>query len=741
MTVSTTSTETAPTLHESSDLDLGGDFGSMFTSFDKRSSTATLRNDLSGGAAQRAAQPAPLSLDKSSSVETPPMSAESGRSDDDLLGPTPAFASRNRLQPQAPRHQASFEYRSSVGPGGVVDDDDAKLLSDSVAAGKYLNMDEPSGNGRGNRFQSDEDTFTALPRKPFAHPVSSHFEREDNMFAGSVSRVPRATYRPAASSKANSEGENKVMTPAQFERYRLDKEREDMAKAANPSAKSDDEDDDDINYDDDEEDEDEKMKRQAKQRREQQTQMAAYRQKMMKTTGQPARTPSPTSLSRPTFSASLSAPHLGIAKTPSPELARPADDDDEDEDVPLAILQAHGFPHKSRAPSRLTVVGSNPNLRATAQAQPQRPGSAMGEPTKTSAQRSSTLPAFARGLPQDPFVGASIARPAIRESLSFAGGVPAGSGPVQQPQAAPMHPGGLVGVIASEERSRAMRRGSPNLPENARGLVSGIPGGMQQVDPLAQLNPQVMYGQGMQGGFPQMSQQQQSLSVGDQAQIQMNQQMAQFMQMQMQFMQMMAANQNGGGSPMQQMPQMPGMPGMPGMQQQGPMVPPHQHPYSGYAASQSVGDFSSGQSVVGNMVAPPRRLDAGMRTMSMIQPNTSSPMLNNGFGHQAQGPGSVYTPSIAPSERSNVGLPGRYRPVSQASAAFAPGLHQRSATMSGAFDSPPLDLKPKSHVRATSKLKSSSDEDDDEEGWESMKAKRDAKKSRWRFKKDAEFHF
>lgn len=192
---------------------------------------------------------------------------------------------------------------------------------------------------------------------------------------------------------------------------------------------------------------------------------------------------------------------------------------------------------------------------------------------------------------------------------------------------------------------------------------------------------------------------------------------------------------------MQQMPQMPGMPGMPGMQQQGPMVPPHQHPYSGYAASQSVGDFSSGQSVVGNMVAPPRRLDAGMRTMSMIQPNTSSPMLNNGFGHQAQGPGSVYTPSIAPSERSNVGLPGRYRPVSQASAAFAPGLHQRSATMSGAFDSPPLDLKPKSHVRATSKLKSSSDEDDDEEGWESMKAKRDAKKSRWRFKKDAEFHF
>ncbi|KAK7228690.1 hypothetical protein V2G26_000860 [Clonostachys chloroleuca] len=45
MTASTTSTATPPKLEEESNFDLGGDFGSMFSKFDKRASVATLRMD------------------------------------------------------------------------------------------------------------------------------------------------------------------------------------------------------------------------------------------------------------------------------------------------------------------------------------------------------------------------------------------------------------------------------------------------------------------------------------------------------------------------------------------------------------------------------------------------------------------------------------------------------------------------------------------------------------------------
>ncbi|CRK41731.1 hypothetical protein BN1723_018888, partial [Verticillium longisporum] len=106
-----------------------------------------------------------------------------------------------------------------------------------------------------------------------------------------------------------------------------------------------------------------------------------------------------------------------------------------------------------------------------------------------------------------------------------------------------------------------------------------------------------------------------------------------------------------------------------------------------------------------------------------------------------------------PSERSNIGLPGRYRPVSHAPQVPAHGQSQgsvydfqsnpaRTSTMSGAISgwdqttmkalqgktpSPPL---PK-----TSTLRKVEDDDDDDEGWEAMKAKREKKRSMWRSKK------
>jgi len=521
------------------------------------------------------------------------------------------------------------------------------------------------------------------------------------------------------------------MTTAEFERYQKQKEREHLEKAIyGGSAEDDDDDDDDINYDDDD-DEEEKLQAQAKLKRNKQAKMLEYRQRNMKTTGNLGRL-SPTPSSRPSLPSSLSAPQLAfsVTKTPSPEPARQASEEDDDEEIPLAILQAHGFPNKARAPSRLSAIntGSDPRLRVTSQLHGARPGSGLLEPSSASARRSSTLPVFARGLPQDiPYVGANVARPAVRESLPYGGGA-AALPPQPQPQAAPIPPGGLVGVIANEERARAMRRGSPSI-ENQR-LGGAI---TPNVDPLAGIPPHMMYERGghHQGGAGmQRMSQQPAFTPADQAHLQMSQQMSeqmtQFMQMQMQFMQMMAANQGQGGQ--QRMPyQMPQqMQQMQQMQQQ--MLSAHQ-PYGMFGGSQSHADLS-GQGMGGPPAGQPRRLDPSSRTMSMIQPITTSGFLQGGFG-QPQGPGAGYSPSIAPSERSNVGLPGRYRPVSQASGAFG-GQHQRAASISGALSlSQPEDLKSRSSIKPSAKPKVDAD-DDDEEGWEAMRAQRENKKSRWR---------
>jgi len=93
--------------------------------------------------------------------------------------------------------------------------------------------------------------------------------------------------------------------------------------------------------------------------------------------------------------------------------------------------------------------------------------------------------------------------------------------------------------------------------------------------------------------------------------------------------------------------------------------------------------------------------------------------------------GNDYTPSVAPSERSNVGMPGRYRPVSLLPAADK----SRTNTMSGALQDWSDNKSGSTTVRAIKKSGNASDEDD-EEGWEAMKQKREKKKSVWKSKKD-----
>ena len=720
MTESTTSTATPPKIETDGGLDLGGDFGSMFSNFDKRASTSTVKQDgqsapraLTG---QRNGQFSNPTLDSSNSAENSLDAWNSHGSHDKLLPPSPS----DDRPPPVPQHRSSPKPAPMIRrPSDIVEDEDARLIQDSISAGQYLSSSNSMAEPVSSRYRRNDDTSYSSIN------LSSSFSKDDdNMFESSMARISRVNHRHHVPrpQPPPSTG-NKVMTPAQFENYRRRREQLGTESGSGNAEVEDEED--EINYDDDE-DETEKSKQQAKQRRKQEAHMAVYRQQMMKVTGESTKS-SPASSLRPNFAASLSAPQLGQLKTPSPDHTI-GNSDDEDDEVPLAILQAHGFPTKSRPPTRLSNAGSNPNLRASAQTLQPRPGTSMGENSSGASQRpeqrQSTLPAFARNLPQDPFVGAGIAKPAIRESLAYAGGS-------RTNQAAGLlPPGGLVGVIATEERSRAMRRGSPNVDgqklTNTAGMHMRNGGGF---DPMAGIPPQMMYGQGGMPGMPGMpgfpqNMQTQPLTAGDQAQIQMSQQMQQFMEMQMQFMQMMTANQNQqGGAPSIYLP--------PQEQFHQPQGQPYSN-HGGLPFTKSVGDLSMMQEP---RLEPHHRVESGSRTMSMIHPSSMSFVGQPGYARSVHAGGQGYTPSIAPSERSTVGLPGRYRPVSTIGQ-FGPAQDQsgRAMSMSGGLSWQGKE----SHatVRAVGKPSQRSDDEDDEEGWAAMRAKREQKRNTRKTKKD-----
>ncbi|KAH7034909.1 uncharacterized protein B0I36DRAFT_360370 [Microdochium trichocladiopsis] len=678
-TASTITTATPPQVEDRDFmLDLGGDLSTMLSKFDKRSSIMSLkdRNFLGG----RGKQPSPLHLDKGVAVEPPPKSWNSQTSHDGLLGSGRLTSPRNidsMAPPPVPKH--------TIGRAAERAEAEDTFMEDSLAARQYLS------------------SASARPRTQPQESYKPEFEANDeNMFATSSGRQNKPASRlPRSFTQPQMPTQSKVMTNEQFEKYRQDKVRQERMGVAD---KDESDKEDDENYDDDE-DEAERSAQAAKQRRKQEAHMAVYRQQMMKVTGDNA-----ASGPRPSIQMSMSTPNLalGVNTTAPPAVTPTSDGSESDEEVPLAILAAHGFPNKNRPPTRLTTVGSNPNLRASVAPSYSvgggGPGSVVGE-----SGPKGPLPPFARKLPQDPYLGAGLINQPPRESFALGGGAPLRE---QQPRALPV--GGLVGVIANEERSRAMRRGSPaamdhkNMMPNALGFGGGMGGNMNGgFDPMGGIPPQMMY---PMGGMGQM--QPPMLTPGDQAQIQMTQQMQQFMQMQMQFMQMqMMSNQNPGQA-------------VGNMPQQRPLSHMPRQSFSG-----------STMDIQRQSFLDPPRGDAQMRTMSMVQPSSASwiqpPQPGYAPSIRLQG---GYTPSIAPSERSNVGLPGRYRPVSHMPPAERT---ERTSTMSGALSSlpqhPMRDNTPSPLAGKTGA--DNDDDDDDEQGWEAMKQKREKKKGLWRNKK------
>ncbi|KAL8914578.1 MAG: hypothetical protein Q9171_000759 [Xanthocarpia ochracea] len=778
------STATPPKLLDTS-LDLEDGFGDMFENFGKRRSilgldavglgvTRTESLDASPSvpasrtltpsylAEQSNFTPSPIQIDRSQNIrdsELSPYSWGSHESQDGLMsspglaktdhansyeqsppvprhvaGPTPARtmplsgsdSPSNRRQQQRQssygaglrRTSAYASHRESI----PLQDEDAKLVMDSINASRSLNRH--SGEPRNQKSSGDDDgDFRRLFDAPDntvsennwrigsneTTPRAKTLELADrtkrsSLFDPTLHPPPRAGTSPAQGDQGPKLGlQNKIMTPAQFERYRREQE---MTRSHSNRSKEDDSDEESDHYED--EDETERNRELAKQRRKQEAHLAVYRQQMMKVTGeQPSELPALGPLRPGTERASASAPTV-VQRGPTlsvtldkASLAGKASDDEDDE-IPLGVLAAHGFPNKNRPPGPPAPNG----IRYTSETYPPPPPMSVSGMSTAGSPRG--LPAFAKNLPPDPYYGAGLVNPSNRETPSFS---TLGGGSQYGGASPSMHPGGLVGVIAGEERARALRRGSPNAQGNYN---SPLPQGMAQMP-------------GMPPGLPP------PMTPGDEAQIQMSQQMTQMMQMQMQWMQQMQQMMASGMQP-PQMPQgmLPGMPPMPPLHGQQPMNNSFLSPHGQMMRPMSHSAPSS----------PALVQQQQQRAMSMMSPNLTpqwparrpvSPSIMSG----ALGPQS-YAPSIAPSERSNIGQPSRYRPVSIApideqsrpasrssNSLLQPGPGDRKNAVSAGGKTSPVPLR-----------KVPSDDDDDDEGWQEMKKKREQKASTWRQKKN-----
>ncbi|KAH6951849.1 hypothetical protein DER45DRAFT_577197 [Fusarium avenaceum] len=426
-------------------------------------------------------------------------------------------------------------------------------------------------------------------------------------------RKPSASFRPRG----------KVMTSAEFEALQKRTAREDAERRFYDGE----DDDDKIDYDC--LDEADMVNRQRVQRRKQQAHLDGYRQRMMKKTSGPDIPPLP---SHSRVSSSWSMNSFRTFRGRPEDVPVPAEVDDED-DVPLALLQLQRY-SEAKQDSFFTT-------------QPQ-PAVNLGHHGPNSP-----MPAFGRNLPQHPFPGnASNTWPMNHQQLI---------------------PGGLVGVIASEERAKAMRRVAPShgfqpLPDTNNAFSWTAPTHQQ-----APINPP--YGMpGMQTPMAQ-SRPQTPVAVPQMPHAPQSHEMFSFLQAQTEFLRTMAS-----------------------MNQQ--------------RSNQPWDTFSSQQSV-----------------MNVGFPGTGSTYAPSNYARSVHQYAAGYAPSVAPSERNTVGLPSRYRPVSKAASQRRVDSHVHQDD-----DANTNTWRLNRHEepdRTAVFQEDSTDEEDDEAFWRAKKAKRDRRKAMW----------
>ncbi|KAF9883196.1 hypothetical protein FE257_003883 [Aspergillus nanangensis] len=770
MTTSTNSTATPPKLLDT-DLSLGqigDDFHNMFDDVGKQESGPKKPSPRDSSADTyppsspeltfqrdgKAARPPPINIDRSKEIEQSPYSWGSRHSEEGLLTTSPqeepaAQFSLNQF-PQERRKSlplshavpaTTTNHRSLERPNGVsnrglrrsvlypssresaaVEDEDAKLVMESL----YSNRRSSQGLFASDPEDTDDTPLFAnnksQPESPIQTRKSIGVVMADQADL-SIAAHARLAAQYERSQPASTVSTNKVMTPSQFEHYR---QQQELRRSNSDASKSDDS----AGSDFDEDDEAEKNREAERLRRKQEAHLSVYRQQMMKVTGHESPAPS----LRPDMErASNSAPNLTVQSINAGNRSGSgkSSDGDEDEEIPLGILAAHGFPSRNRPPSRLNPSSSIPNIRASYQ-QPYISSSSSVAGHEPGNRTS--LPVFARNLPRDPYYGAGLVNSTNRESLALGGGTSVYGGPSAAtggPQALP--PGGLVGVIATEERARAMRRGSPNTQamyeyQNAMPTAPTHPGGIPR--PYTMMNMNTSSAPGPQSG----------ISAAEQAQIQLSQQMSSMMQMQIQWMQQMMQVQGGQGPPQPLMPP-PGFP--PALAAQVNMRP---------SSMPSSGPLNHAQMNYQNE----------QRTLSMLDasssPRLNTPAMSMPYASGAMRPGTpsgqTYAPSIAPSERSNVGMASRYRPVSTIPPEMEANTYSygskpwndenhRSSLSTASPSSSHLNKPTIRPVSSGSKFALASrgnngalEEDDEDEGWAEMMKKREKKRNNWKLKKE-----
>lgn len=619
--------------------------------------------------------------------------------------------------PQGP--QSGSLSAKAAGKQPVTSNSESRPQAEAAMGASRAEVVSPGGS------EADSDLFGtehSTPRANMLRPQSTNNHKDESSPSGPPSRAirPQSHYR-------TDSGTPKKMTKAQFESLRRRADPEERHEEANAEDEPEDEDD------------DERVRKIAAQRKRQEATMSVYRQQMKKMTGgQPADLPSTRpGLERHSVSApmagSMSSLHLGgIGNEPQMNGYRSKHSDDEDDEVPLGILQAHGFPNGTKPPTRADGMGGPPS------AAPSVAGGGGG----------GALPAFARKLPADPYYGAGLVNQSNREGLAMNGsGSTYGGASAPPPGLGVGHPGGLVGVIAGEERAKAARRATPSgsyssmqpLPSNMPQQPSHMPRTMS----MGNVQPQAYAPSGMppmppMPGMPSMMQ----INPQDQTQAQMQQ----LMHMQMQFMQKMMAMQNGQMPPMQN--QMSGTSSFlapPQLQQQQQQFP-GSRPMS-YAPSQAP---TQGRAMT--MMGPPSTWGNGCNNGQNQRPASAMPgaYAASGFGvPSGGGPGAGYTPSIAPSERSNVGMPSRYRPVATNSdETAATGSQSRTSSLTmqamqkNGTPEPQLQPqasrntvrlvdKPKGTPRAAAVSPARDEEAEEDGGWADLKKKREGRKFKW----------
>lgn len=664
------STAKPPTLD--ADMNFGAtSFDDLFSGLDRKPSPEHAespgRSLLAG---KRTFHAEPIKIDPKLDVEAPLKSWDSRNSTDNLMS-SPRLPADDSPPPPVPPHKYGQyapvpSHSPDVSLNGTSDfrNHSASAVRQSAMSQKSQRESSPERDSTSKASSSAPSLQTPLssrsgsdittPKAAVRNATSTVSEDEDDDMFTPVklqdtpvkkSTLPVLAEQPRPQPPTTDSG-RRVLTQAEF---RAQQQR----AMAQPHEDSSDEED----YEDEEEAQERAAQEAIARRKKQQMDLA--RDHMRRTTTAPGSLTRPDSTVEP-FS-------MGFPSETSLQA-----NEWEDEDVPLGILAQHGFPSKNQGKAPVQPAGAMPSYLSD---RPASAGAGVGD------NRASTFrPVFARNLPDDPhtsFIGGGLVRPANRESLGFANRGPASiagdtvgnmhmnMNMMNYPEPQMGQPS-LVEQIHMRDMNKQKYMGGASTKKPTEGPFTGMLGA--QMNPPVQTGPGTRMsmmpgmqnmgmgmgmGMGMMGspmGMPmmpgQMGYPMQSNDMMQMQQFQQMQQMLAAQQMQIQQMQM------------QQDPRMsmafPSNMSDPRMSMAFPPMPQQQQQQQQHDPRMSMAGPSF-LNVPGGSQRPMSIMPVGSQPLQQPARPFSSPM--------GQAPQLSYTPSIAPSERSNIGLSARYRPV------------------------------------------------------------------------------